>query len=639
MKSNFFTVILSVLFLASTFTTSFTQTNWTKFPNNPVLTQGPFGSWEDRGVYAPFVLKHGDTLKMWYSGAKSGDVHQIGYATSINGINWQRDPRNPVLNVGAPGSWDAEFVSHPKVILDDTTYHMWYGGTDDPSGYSYRIGYATSTDGINWTKHPDPVMDLGPPGSWDSATLGGHSYFFDGDTFHVWYGGCDGPNWSNALIGYAKSPDGITWEKHPDPVFYGSSGSWDDLRVYVPCVIVDNSGYKMWYQGYDGAYWRIGYATSLNGINWEALDSFVLDVGNPGRWDDVFVVHPHVLFDDTMWYAGGRANSGWRIGYAMDFSNIAHSYSISIISTYLQPDVDTLKINARIVNPDEHTLTATAQIVSENSTIVDSTNLSDNGDEIWSGKWPVPEGERTYRVGIKTIDEESGRIHNGLLWNIEKFTTIGPLVTDSVSAPRFSVFSPNRVAFDVYLENLGQTATAENVRARLYPDTTHSCFVSMGQSYRAFGDIEPGERAKGQFTMTIDTFCLKDSAIMIPFTVEISSGDYVFWIDSNDVTIDPTALGIEKFSTVIPVTFTLKQNYPNPFNPSTKIQYSLPKPEKVKIEVYNTLGQRVEILLDKHMKAGHHEIGFNAESLSSGIYFYQIEAGDFQDVKKMILIR
>jgi hypothetical protein len=85
--------------------------------------------------------------------------------------------------------------------------------------------------------------------------------------------------------------------------------------------------------------------------------------------------------------------------------------------------------------------------------------------------------------------------------------------------------------------------------------------------------------------------------------------------------------------------FQLRQNYPNPFNPSTTIKFTLQKTEQVKIELYNTLGQRVEILLNQPMKAGNHEIEFNAQNHSSGIYFYRIQAGEFQDVKKMVLLR
>jgi photosystem II stability/assembly factor-like uncharacterized protein len=98
------------------------------------------------------------------------------------------------------------------------------------------------------------------------------------------------------------------------------------------------------------------------------------------------------------------------------------------------------------------------------------------------------------------------------------------------------------------------------------------------------------------------------------------------WVDQNTAKVYPNK-------------FSLSQNYPNPFNPSTNIEFSLPKHEHVKIEVYNTLGQRIESLLNQHIKAGYHEVEFNAGNLSSGVYYYKIQVGEFQDVKKMILLR
>lgn len=85
--------------------------------------------------------------------------------------------------------------------------------------------------------------------------------------------------------------------------------------------------------------------------------------------------------------------------------------------------------------------------------------------------------------------------------------------------------------------------------------------------------------------------------------------------------------------------FALYQNYPNPFNPKTKIKFNLPKQEKVRIEVFNTLGQKIITLVDKTYRAGQHEIDFNGDSISSGVYFYRIEAGNFHDVKKMTILK
>ena len=87
-----------------------------------------------------------------------------------------------------------------------------------------------------------------------------------------------------------------------------------------------------------------------------------------------------------------------------------------------------------------------------------------------------------------------------------------------------------------------------------------------------------------------------------------------------------------------PIDFILHQNYPNPFNPSTIIKYNLPKSEKVKILVYNLLGQIVATLLDNQMPSGSNEVEFNGQNLSSGIYYYKIEAGEYQDVRKMVLL-
>ena len=89
----------------------------------------------------------------------------------------------------------------------------------------------------------------------------------------------------------------------------------------------------------------------------------------------------------------------------------------------------------------------------------------------------------------------------------------------------------------------------------------------------------------------------------------------------------------------LPTSIRLYPNYPNPFNPSTKISFTLPQAESVKLDVYNYIGQRIETLFNKPMNAGYHEVEFNAQNLPSGIYFYRIETGEFQNVKKMILLK
>ncbi len=100
-----------------------------------------------------------------------------------------------------------------------------------------------------------------------------------------------------------------------------------------------------------------------------------------------------------------------------------------------------------------------------------------------------------------------------------------------------------------------------------------------------------------------------------------------------------TLTGIETSEVSVPVNFELKQNYPNPFNPSTKIQFSLPVNQTVTLKVFNMLGQEVATLLNKDMTAGYHNINFNANGFSSGIYLYQLKAGNFIQTKKMTLLK
>jgi len=89
----------------------------------------------------------------------------------------------------------------------------------------------------------------------------------------------------------------------------------------------------------------------------------------------------------------------------------------------------------------------------------------------------------------------------------------------------------------------------------------------------------------------------------------------------------------------LPLRFSLSQNYPNPFNPSTTIAFDLPTPLLVTLAIYDYIGREVTVLVNGLQHAGHHEVQFHASQLSSGVYFYRIRAGNFLNIKKMILIK
>jgi len=98
-------------------------------------------------------------------------------------------------------------------------------------------------------------------------------------------------------------------------------------------------------------------------------------------------------------------------------------------------------------------------------------------------------------------------------------------------------------------------------------------------------------------------------------------------------------VSVEEDVSTTPLSFQLEQNYPNPFNPVTTISYLLPSRSEVRLIIYNLLGEEVARLVDSIQPAGLQQITWDASGVSSGIYFYRIQAGDFVQTKKMVLLK
>ena len=89
----------------------------------------------------------------------------------------------------------------------------------------------------------------------------------------------------------------------------------------------------------------------------------------------------------------------------------------------------------------------------------------------------------------------------------------------------------------------------------------------------------------------------------------------------------------------VPSAFWLSQNYPNPWNPQTTIRYGLPTAETVTLTVYDAAGREVAILVDEHQHSGEHQVVFRADGVASGVYYYTLRAGDFEETRKFVLLR
>ncbi len=430
MKSFFTNLFLMVLFLASTFTTSVAQ-----------------DAWDYKVACMPSVLMVDKAYYMWYTGKSPAPVGSIGFASSDNGMDWTMYSGNPVLVHEPFNGWMEATVYEPNVIHEDSLFRMWYTSSDDPLlPGPIHIHHATSVDGLIWSKDTvnNPVISPGSNGSWDDVFVDSHCIIKVDTIYHMWYAGANG---TYVRIGHATSPDGVSWTKDVNnPVLRnGTFSSWDYPRVEAPNVIFENNTYHMWYSGGDHSNWQIGYATSVDGVNWtKHAGNPVLKRGLAGRWDDTYTGFCSVLLDTVtskyqMWYVGS------------DTSMI-----------HLTP-------------------------------------------------WKV-----TCQIGF-AISED------GITW--EK--------------------NPEPVVSEI----------------------------------------------------------------------------------SNEITYD------------IPTNFYLMQNYPNPFNPSTTIEFQIPNSKFTTLKVYNMLGEEVATLVSRKINPGNHTFKFDSKNLASGVYYYQLVAGDFRDTKKMIILK
>ncbi len=240
---------------------------WTEH-ENPVLMEGD-GShdWDRGGVETVTVIEDGGQYWLWYAGYQQREdpplTMKIGVATSPDGVNWQKAAENPIIDSGSPGEWDESWVESPTVVKVGSTFYMWYTGVDVQM--RFRIGMATSADGIHWSKNgANPVFAAEPSNEWENAVVYAPAVVRNVDRFVMFYVGLNAGTFLDAmLIGMATSPDGVSWTRpQPEPVLdVGASGAWDEKGAFVPTVVMRADRYEMWYLSGDNPIEKIGLAT------------------------------------------------------------------------------------------------------------------------------------------------------------------------------------------------------------------------------------------------------------------------------------------------------------------------------------------------------------------------------------------
>jgi len=233
-------------------------------PANPILVNGPAAY--DRDKVGPrVVLKVGPgDYRMWYEAVPAGNRSTVGYATSPDGLLWTK--RGEVLRPSA--DWEAGpqgEVSPNSILVEGGRYRLWYHSYGPDT--RRRIGYACSPDGLHWTKHPEPVLDVGPAGSWDDGLACEPRVFPVTGGYILFYIGKQLAYSFSYGLGLAHSPDGVHWTKDAqNPVFGVGWEGWSGGGFAGPGIVQDGSLFRMWYA--DTVASTLHYADSPDGRTW-----------------------------------------------------------------------------------------------------------------------------------------------------------------------------------------------------------------------------------------------------------------------------------------------------------------------------------------------------------------------------------
>lgn len=293
--------------------------NWIDYSNNPIISKSN-NYYDYYGVAQPVVLLDEGIYKMWYVGldyAGSGRGN-ILYAFSNDGMNWTQYNNNPVMMPGNYYSWDSQNVQPGAVLKENGVFKMYYSGFSDVGSYWY-IGLATSIDGINWEKYPNPILT--PTNSWEFQMVSSSIIKYN-NVYYLYYTGRNMPYYA---VGVATSTDGINFYKYSGNPILTNTSNWEMNGVLDANVIQDDSQLKMVYMNSNGS--GFGIATSTDGYNWTKSNNnpFVTNQNTSNNWASGKIAYPYwlKLNNETRIYYSGTSqySDEHRIGFMRKSGN------------------------------------------------------------------------------------------------------------------------------------------------------------------------------------------------------------------------------------------------------------------------------------------------------------------------------
>ena len=699
--------------------------------HNPVLNKGGAGAW-DGNLYLPRVLSSGDKYYMWYTAeaVPGGGSSKIGVATSADsGKTWVKYAQNPVLTLGSSGTWEDTWIELGTVLPVGKTFHMWYDGGSANTG---RVGHATASAnlrlvpsqyatiqaGINAAAIGDTVLvDEGK--YFENIRYRGKAitvasrYLLDADTTHIgktiidgskpvnadsasvvyFVGGEDttsvlcgftiqGGTGTNFLLDYGS---GTMWLRGGGGVFCEKAGARLVRNVIIRNRIVASLGSG-------GGVEAVGTVSSVPFVVLQEnriADNFVQGTSSPTGWwsssggADFIGVGARVVgntferdtvIGNTGAMGGGMWFGRWPSGLTRPVGYITGNVFRANLVTGISESADggglmvqetgqgtlvgkNLSIRNRAQSPAGSNgggvYLFAAQCAVAGNEIIDN----------WAG------GGASYGGGI-CIDSSAFRLENNIIrgntsatrgggvdvWEPPQQGTGQVLVNNTICGNTAQWGGGLGVAFGsnvVSLNNIiwGNSATSSAPGIYLLSATANVAYCDITGGYTGTGNInadplfvngdtlyhlQPTSPCIGRGFDSLQSAAVRAPLIDIdghPRPMPHGTHPDIGAQEEQNVVVSVD----QREQT--PVSYLLLQNYPNPFNPSTTIKFELPKSSAVRLSVFDILGREVSVLVNEKRDAGVHKVKFDGSNIASGVYLYRLQAGSFVETKKMLVVK
>ncbi len=499
-------------------------------------------------------------------------------------------------------------------------------GYTDPNGREYALLGEFEGTSIVTIDHPDSIAEVafiaGPGSNWREITV-------VGDYAYVTTEG-SAPGVGMQIIDLSNLPETATLAGTYNATFGTAHIIARDIYSEAPFVYVMGSG---------GA---------NQGIH-------ILDISKPTDPQQVGLFNPYYIHDVHV--RGNRMYASAIFNGTLDIVDITNKSTPNVITQFFHPQsfthsswtfdghkylVVTDEVDgypARIWdirNPEN--IEQISQFTSDTGTLVHNPYVRDH----WVFVSHNSAGIRVYDIADPTLPVEVGfyDTHSGAsggsngLWSAYPYFPSGKIIGGDrfggLFIWEFNNTSAGRVYGTVSDGSSGQLLAGATVKIL---ETDNTVFTDATGSFK-IGELPSGENgytfyaasADGQHEITIPNVMLDDGA---SFEFDI--------VLNQPVTIDPR-------NPLLPSEPVLYPNYPNPFNPSTQIAFFLPENDNIRLTIYNALGQQIRTLVSGSREAGYQQITWNGRddqgnSVESGIYFYRLSSGNFDQQRKMILVR